>query len=43
MGVKDLIVVQAEGVTLVCARDRAQDLKKIVTRLREKGTYHNLL
>lgn len=34
IGVNDLIVVQSEGVTLVCARDRAQDIKKMVTQLR---------
>ena len=43
LGVKDVIVVQAGGVTLVCARDRAQDMKKIVTRIRETGTYSELL
>ena len=43
IGVKDLIVVQAEGVTLVCPKDRAQDIKKMVVALREKGTYDELL
>ena len=28
------VVVQAEGATLVCHRDRAQDVKALVTRLR---------
>lgn len=42
LGVKDLVVVQAENATLVCPKERAQDVKKIVTLLREKG-YDELL
>lgn len=33
VGVKDLVVVRAGDATLVCPRDRAQDVKKIVERL----------
>ena len=43
IGVKDLVVVQAEGVTLVCPKDRAQDIKQMVVALREKGGYSELL
>jgi mannose-1-phosphate guanylyltransferase len=43
IGVKDLVVVQAEGVTLVCPKDRAQDIKKMVVLLRETGKYDELL
>ena len=43
IGAEDLIVVQAEGVTLVCPKDRAQDIKKMVVALREKGTREQLL
>ena len=43
IGVSNLIVVQAEGVTLVCPKDRAQDIKKMVVALREKGSYDELL
>lgn len=43
IGVKDLIVVQAEGVTLVCPKDRAQDIKKMVVALRETGSYDEFL
>lgn len=43
IGVKDLVVVQAEGVTLVCPKDRAQDIKQLVTALRENGSYDELL
>jgi len=43
LGVKDLVVVQAEGATLICAKDRAQDVKQLVQRLREGGTCAELL
>ncbi|HEY5621008.1 MAG TPA: hypothetical protein VIR77_00265 [Pontiella sp.] len=43
IGVENLVVVQAEGVTLVCPKDRAQDIKQLVTALRENGSYDELL
>jgi len=43
IGVRDLIVVQADGVTLVCPKDRAQEIKRMVLALREKGAYNELL
>jgi mannose-1-phosphate guanylyltransferase len=43
IGAEDLIVVQADGVTLVCPKDRAQDIKQMVVELREKGTREGLL
>jgi mannose-1-phosphate guanylyltransferase len=43
IGVQDLVVVQAEGATLVCHRDRAQDVKQMVQQLREDGRYDDLL
>lgn len=43
VGVSDLIVVQAPGVTLVCPKSRAQDIKKLVTRLRAAPTRAPLL
>jgi len=43
IGVKDLVVVQAEGVTLVCPKDRAQEIKRMVTTLRESGEFSALL
>jgi mannose-1-phosphate guanylyltransferase len=33
LGVRDLIVVQSATTTLVCARDRAQDVKQLVARV----------
>lgn len=37
VGVKDMIVVQAEDVTLVCRRDQAQDVKKLLEQVRAGG------
>lgn len=35
IGVSDLIVVQADDATLICPRDRAQDVKKLVEKLKQ--------
>ena len=43
VGLDDVIVVQAEGVTLVCAKDRAQDIKKLVEQLRADGGFGDVL
>lgn len=43
IGVEDLVVVQAEGATLVCRKDRTEDVKKLVQKLKEKGGYDHLL
>lgn len=43
IGAENLVVVQAEGVTLVCPKERAQDIKKMVTMLKEKGSFDDLL
>lgn len=37
VGVRDLVVVQAGNATLVCPRDRAQEVRRIVERLGEEG------
>lgn len=37
LGVTDLIVVDTPDAVLVCPRDRAQDVKKIVDELKERG------
>ncbi len=34
VGVQDLVVVQADGVTLVCDKSRAQDIKGLLAQLR---------
>lgn len=43
LGVRDLIVVQAPGVTLVCPKNRAQDVKKLVQQLHANGGYEEVL
>lgn len=37
LGVRDLIIVDTADALLVCARDRAADLKQVVDRLRAEG------
>jgi mannose-1-phosphate guanylyltransferase len=37
VGVHDLVVVRAGNATLVCPRERAQDVKRIVERLASEG------
>lgn len=37
LGARDLVVVDTDDVTLVCHRDRAQDVKKLVDQLRDRG------
>ncbi len=37
VGLKDIIVVDTPDVVLVCHKDRAQDVKKIVEELKNKG------
>lgn len=37
VGVKDLIVVENDGALLVCARDRAQDVRRVVAALQARG------
>jgi len=37
IGVENLIIVQTEDAVLVCAKDRAQDVKQVVDILKEQG------
>lgn len=37
VGVKDLVVVDTGDVLLICSRDRAQDIRKVLELLKEKG------
>ena len=37
IGLSDLVVVDTDDVLLICPRDRAQDVKKIVEQLRKNG------
>ena len=36
-GVKNMIIIETDDTILVCPKDRAQDVKKIVGKLQEKG------
>ena len=37
IGLKDMIVVDTADATLVCGKDRAQDVKKVVEELKKRG------
>lgn len=37
IGVDDLVIVETDDALLVCTRDRAQDVKKIVEQLKKEG------
>ncbi|HET6212456.1 MAG TPA: mannose-1-phosphate guanylyltransferase, partial [Micromonosporaceae bacterium] len=37
LGVSDLVVVDTPDAVLVCPRSRAQDVKKLVDALKERG------
>jgi mannose-1-phosphate guanylyltransferase len=37
IGVEDMIVVETDDVILVCHRNRSQDVREVVRRLRERG------
>jgi mannose-1-phosphate guanylyltransferase len=43
VGVDDLIVVHTKDATLVCRKDKAQDIKKLVKALGEDGQHGHLL
>lgn len=37
IGLEDMVIVDSDDALLVCARDRVQDIKKIVDWLQENG------
>jgi len=43
VGVKDLIIVQTEDGTLVCHKDRAQDVKKLVEQMHKEKKLRKFL
>ncbi len=43
LGVRDLVVVQSRNATLICPRDRAQEVKKLVNKLEQEGRHQRLL
>lgn len=42
IGLKDLVVVSAKGAVLVCPPDRAQDVRKVVEKLKEANRHEYL-
>ena len=43
VGVKDLVVVQADGVTLVCDKSRSQEIKALLSNLRAQKNRNAIL
>ncbi len=43
IGVEDLVVVQTEGVTLICPKNRSQDVKKLYRQVARHNQYQELL
>lgn len=39
LGVKDLVVVEADGALLICPRSRAQEVRRIVDELSQRGMH----
>lgn len=37
VGLKDVVIVESEDAVLVCAKDRVQDVRQILSKLRERG------
>lgn len=37
IGIRDLVIVDTDDALLICHKDQAQDVKKLVDRLKEKG------
>ncbi len=42
LGVQDLVLVEAPNALLVCAKDRTEEVKQLVERLRERGLHEHL-
>ena len=42
IGVDDLIIVSSNDAVMVCRKDRAQDVRKVVDKLKEKNRYEYL-
>ena len=43
IGVSDLVVVHTPGATLVCPKDRAQEIKALLTRIKDDPAMHKFL
>lgn len=43
LGVEDLIIIHTGDATLICRKDQAQDIKKVVTKVAEKAEWAKVL
>jgi mannose-1-phosphate guanylyltransferase len=43
VGVSDLVVVHTPGATLVCPKDRAQEIKALLERIKQDPEKHQFL
>jgi mannose-1-phosphate guanylyltransferase len=43
IGVNNLVVVQSEHATLICPKEKVEDIKAMVNQLHERGVYEELL
>ena len=42
LGVDGLIIVESDGVVMICPKDRVQEVKALVQKVKEKGLYEHL-
>ena len=40
LGVSDLVIVETDDVSFICSKERVQDVKKVLQKLREQGLEH---
>ncbi len=43
IGIEDMVVVDTEDATLICPKDRAQDVRKVVEELNRMGSEHSII
>lgn len=42
VGLENIVIVDTPDVTLVCNKDKAQDIKKLIEKIKETGEHHHL-
>ncbi len=42
IGLENLVIINTEDALLICPKDRSQDVKRVVTKLKESGKQHLL-
>lgn len=43
VGVDDLIIIHTKDATLICRKDQAEEIKKVVTKIGDENKWHHLL